>query len=347
MRVLVVKTSSLGDIVHTMPAITDMLAHVPAITCDWLVEESFARLPTLHPALNRIISVALRRWRHAPLSVHTIQEIKNFVKTLNANNYDYIIDFQGLAKSAILAYIARGVRVGLDQYSAREGWVSFSYHRQIAVSKQLHAIQRNRLLAAEALAYPCPKTSPDYGLQVTPIVDARPYLVFIPFTSWPSKHWQLHNWVELIKLAHQHDYATKIVCYNEAERKLASTMLELANAGGSLLSQLDLVAVANWLASAAGIVGVDTGVMHLGAAFAVPTVALYGATSNQLTGILGLRRLNLTSSADCAPCHQRYCRKIGSNGNRTELGCPAMVTPHQVWASLSYILQLNAIKTLP
>src|SRR5215207_9889416 len=113
-HILLVKTSSLGDVVHNFPVVSDIAAALPGARIDWVVEESFAGLPPLHPAVTRVVSIAVRRWRQAWWKRHTRREISAFVDALRAVRYDAIVDTQGLLKSAIVARAARGVRYGLD-----------------------------------------------------------------------------------------------------------------------------------------------------------------------------------------------------------------------------------------
>lgn len=159
MRVLLVKTSSLGDLVHTFPAITDASRALPGLQLDWLVEESFAEVPAWHPAIDQVIPIALRRWRRDWRKAYRSGQIAGFRSRLRERGYDLVIDTQGLLKSALPARWARGPVVGYDRRSAREPLAALFYQRRITVSRGQRAIERTRQLFAEALGYPRPSAS--------------------------------------------------------------------------------------------------------------------------------------------------------------------------------------------
>ena len=132
MKVCVIKTSSMGDVIHTLPALTDAQKAIPSLSIDWVVEENFAEIPRWHSAVNRVIPIALRRWRKSPFSIQTRNEWKNYRTLLQAENYDAVIDAQGLIKSALFAtHFAQGVKHGYDRQSIREPLASFFYDKKI------------------------------------------------------------------------------------------------------------------------------------------------------------------------------------------------------------------------
>ena len=165
MRVLLIKTSSLGDILHVLPALSDAAAAIPGIRFDWVVEEAFAEVPSWHPAVDRVIPVAIRRWRKNGLRALLSGEWGGFRKQLRMEEYDQVLDAQGLIKSALVSWMARGERVGLDADSAREPLASRFYDRSIAVAKGEHAVIRLRRLFAEALGYPMPKSTANSAIR--------------------------------------------------------------------------------------------------------------------------------------------------------------------------------------
>src|SRR5688572_18968850 len=182
MRVLIVKTSSMGDVIHTLPALTDAGQHYPAIQFDWVVEENFQEIPAWHPLVRRVIPVAFRRWRKTFFSRKTWAEWKTYQKILSKEPYDVIIDAQGLVKSAFLTFFAKGERSGLDWQSAREKLASLSYQQKYTVNFYQHAVVRMRQLFAAVLKYPQPTSLPDYGVDRTRFVldkASDPYLIFL------------------------------------------------------------------------------------------------------------------------------------------------------------------------
>jgi len=164
MRVLLIKTSSLGDVLHTLPALTDAAEAIPGIRFDWVVEEAFAEIPEWHPAVGRMIQVAIRRWRKAPLKAILSGEWTTFRRQLRAREYDLVLDAQGLIKSALLSRMAKGRVVGLDKNSAREPLASRFYQQGFPVERGEHAIVRLRKLFAKALDYELPTSALDYGI---------------------------------------------------------------------------------------------------------------------------------------------------------------------------------------
>jgi heptosyltransferase-1 len=330
MRVLVVKTSSLGDVIHTLPALTDAAAACPGLVCDWLVEEPFAEIPAWHPAVERVIPVALRRWRRTPAP----GEIRRFIRQLRQTLYDHVIDAQGLLfKSAPLAALARGPAAGYDFRSVREPLASLCYRRRHRVSRALHAVTRIRRLFALELGYPVPGTFPDYGLRLpAPVRPAleQPYLILLHATTWPSKHWPEPYWAELARLALAAGYRVWLPGHTPGERQAAERIA--ASGGGSLLPRCGLTELAGWLDGAAGVVGVDTGLAHLTAALGTPAVTLYGPTRVELTGALGAGQRNLTADFPCAPCQRRVCRFRGPAPVRP--ACFAQLPPERVWEVL-------------
>jgi heptosyltransferase-1 len=296
MRILLVKTSSLGDVVHNLPVVTDLVRRFPDAAIDWVVEESFAEIPCLHPAVRRVIPVAVRRWRKAPFSARTWREIAAFRRTATADSYDAVLDTQGLVKSALLALQAHGTRIGQAADSAREPLAARFYDRRCSVPRNLHAVERNRLLAAMAFGYAI-DTPPDYGIRAAPLaaqwLPAGDYAILLTATSRADKEWPEADWLALgSALA-----ATGLRCVlpggSPDERARAA---RVANTLGRAVAApaMNLSGLAGLLAGARLVVGVDTGLVHLAAALGRPTLALYCASDPALTGVLaGENAINL------------------------------------------------------
>ena len=298
MRILIVKTSSLGDIVHTLPAVTDAARAVPGLRCDWLVERAFAEIPPWHPAVDRVIQCDLRGWRRNLGQTVFGGDWSRFRGELRQTSYDLVIDAQGLVKSAWLARQARGPLAGPDRVSAREPLAAAMYQRGYAVPKHdaAHAVERSRRLFAQALGYAYADTPPDAGLERARFPDpdpGRPYAVFLHGTTWASKRWPLAQWCELGAWVAQRGLRVVLPWGSEAERSDAQRIAQACN--GLVLPKLGLTALAGWLAHARFCVGVDTGLAHLAAAFGTPQLTLYGPTLPQLTGAVGANQVWLTS----------------------------------------------------
>lgn len=297
MNVLVVKLSSLGDVIHTLPALTDAAAALPGIRFDWVVEEAFAEVPAWHPAVDRVLPVAIRRWRRRPLRDFTGPEWRQARAALRARVYDAVIDAQGLLKSALVTRLARGPRFGPDRRSAREGLASLAYDRGLSIPGDLHAVERTRLLFARALGYPVPTGPPDYGLRGRLQADGGPTprgLLFFHGSARAEKLWPEERWLALSLLASDRDFRVGLPWGSASERERAER-IAAACAAAAVLPPLGLTALAGRLLRARGAVAVDTGLAHLAAALALPAVTLYGPTSPRLVGTLGPNQVHLRS----------------------------------------------------
>lgn len=294
MRILLVKTSSLGDVIHNLPVVSDLQRQHPGARIDWVVEENFLDLPHLHPGVGRVIPVAIRRWRKSLLSAETWREIGMFRQTLQAVDYDHVVDTQGLIKSALVTRLARlsrqGHRCGHDRNSIREPLASFFYGRTFAVARSLHAVERNRTLVAAALGYreALPRLPLDYGIQLAPLADSwlpgSPYVVLLSATSRADKLWPEDHWIQLGQALHARGLRCVLPAGNPAERERAQR-IAAAIPQAVAAPPLGMKDLARLLAGANRVAGLDTGLTHLGAALNRPTVALFTGSDPGLTGV--------------------------------------------------------------
>jgi heptosyltransferase-1 len=285
--VLFVKTSSLGDVIHHMPALTEARKRCPDRRFAWVVEEAMAPLVRLHPAVDAVVPVASRRWRRAFWSPSTWREIRQFRSALRAQYYDTIIDTQGLLRSALIAKAARGRRHGYDVESIRERAASLLYDVRHNVARGQHAVARNRALTGLALGY-APTGRPEFGLDrsilVPPLTER--YAILLHATARPDKEWPPQNWVGLGQFLRARNLRVVLPWGNETERvRSHSIARELDGADVPDLAPLD--AMARLIAGASVVVGVDTGLLHLAAALGVPLVAVFAGSSPELTGPVG------------------------------------------------------------
>jgi heptosyltransferase I len=296
-RILLVKTSSLGDVVHNLPVATDLRAHFPEAQIDWAVEASLAELPALHPAVSQVIGVEPRRWRRSLYSPGTWREIASLRTLLRQHAYDVVIDTQGLLKSALIARLAPGQRYGLDWASAREPLRMF-YHRTFSVSWQLHAVERNRQLAAQALGYSC-STPAQYGAHAAQRASAAPewmpaqasesYAVLLHGTSARTKLWPEHQWIKLGDHLHHKGLTPVLLWGNQAEHERSERIAKMLK-HAVIAPRLSLAAIASLLAGAQAVFGVDTGLTHLAGALGTLTIGIYCATDPAATGLYGSAR---------------------------------------------------------
>ena len=257
MPLLIVKTTSLGDLIHTLPALTDAARARPGLVVDWLAERPFAEIPRWHPAVRTVIASDLRRWRKAPLATLRSGDWARFRAILRASRYDLVLDAQGLVKSAFLASRADGPVAGPDWASAREPLASLFYDRRLPVPAHgsEHAITRTRRLFAAALGYPLPADldqPPDAGLDRTrferPTI-APPYALFLHGTTWPTKRWPLGHWQRLAQWFGERGTTVALPWGSEAERADAEAIAATAP-NATVLPKLGLTAVAGWIAHA-------------------------------------------------------------------------------------------------
>jgi len=304
MRILLVKLSSLGDVVHTLPVVQDILAAMPDAQVDWVVEKAFAPLLAQVQGLQRIIPCELRRWRKSFWTAQTRSEWGAFKADLQSNHYDAVIDLQGLTKSGLVARLARlasnGKRYAIANqtdgsgYEAPTRWVA---DVAIALGPHVHAVQRGRELAARALGYSLPMDVM-YGLNNLSNVPqgqsireqrAPKSIAFVHGTSRPDKEWPLAHWVDLGQRGAASGYHIKLVHGNVKE--LATSQAIAAQLGGNavVLPELALDALTLEMAECSGAIGVDSGVSHIAVALDLPHVQIYNFDTAWRTGPLGCK----------------------------------------------------------
>ena len=288
--VLFIKTSSLGDVVHHMPALTEARARRPNDHFAWVVEEAYVPLVRLHPAVDDVIPVATRRWWGGlnVLAPSTWSERIAFRRRLRAREYAAVIDTQGLFfKSAMIARRARGRSHGYDEQSIKEPAAARLYDVRHHVEWNQHAIARNRELTGLALGY-APQGAPDYGLDAARIAGAKPavrYGVLLHSTAEPDKEWPAENWRSLAA-ALGVDFELLLPWGTPAEQTRAQRIAS-GIARARVPERRPLDEVARLIAGASFVVGVDTGLMHLAAALGVPLVAIFTDSEPGLTGPVG------------------------------------------------------------
>lgn len=281
MRVLIVKMSSMGDVVHAQPVASDLLTRYPGCRIDWVVEQAFAPIVQLNPAVDRVLPIAWRRWRKRLGDRANREALGAFVRGLREIRYDWIIDCQGLIKSASVARLARGEhRLGLDWASAREPLASLGYDRRVNVPRDWHVIRRNRAIPAQGLGYRF-SDLPVAPLRAEPLSgadrqwfgDGLP-VVLVTGASRDPKLWPEASWQALAR--HLQDQGASPVWFwgSPAERERAERLS--AAVGGVVVPDfLDVGRAASVLAASAGVVGLDTGFTHLAAALGRPTVGIF------------------------------------------------------------------------
>lgn len=345
MRVLVVKTSSMGDVIHTLPALSDAAEAIPGITFDWLVEEGFAEIPSWHPAVAEVIPVALRRWRKTPLKSLLGKEWKHCKALLQRHEYDCVIDAQGLLKSAWLAHYVKAPCYGLDRQSIREPLATFFYHHKISVPKNMHAVERIRCLFSQALKYKLPKSKGNYSLDKSAFGSSthrQPYVVFLHGTTRFSKYWPQVYWQMLSEKVSDAGFGILLPWGNEEEKNRAELIAKNC-CRAQVLPRQNLHGLASVLAHAQAVVAVDTGLGHLSAALDIPAISLYGSTSPMLIGAYGRQQLHLNAAQ--MPNNSNTATIESDIVQKIEPKEMAKLTPDIVWCELRKIMSISGSRT--
>jgi heptosyltransferase-1 len=290
-RILLVKTSSLGDVVHNLPVASDIASALPDAEIDWIVEQDFAAIPRLHRSVSRVIPIALRRWRKQWWRRETRREMHAFFSELREVRYDAVLDTQGLLKSALVTWAAKGPRYGLDWRSSREPLGVF-YDQTFRVAWKRQAVERNRALAGQALRY-MPNGHVHYGISTvatrSPLTQADRYAVLIHVTSAPRKLWPEERWVAVGRALSDAGLIS-VLPWGSALEHERSVRLSQSIKGSVIPAAMDLSELAANLQQAHCAIGVDTGLTHLAGALGVPTIGIYTVTDPELTGLYGCSR---------------------------------------------------------
>jgi len=282
MNILLVRVSSLGDVLHNMPIVADIRRHFPHANIDWVVEEGYVSLVRLNPQVRNIIPFALRRWRKSLGNKATRAEIGQFFRTLRSVEYDYVFDTQGLLKTGIIMGAARGrFKVGLANGSEGSGYEGISriFHtKSIPLDPRTHAVARGRLVVGAALGYAA-DTPADFGLpDVSPSdprpewMPAGPYAVYFHGTARDAKKWAPANWIELGRALAP---MTILLPWGSPKEKAEAETLAASLPNARVLPKLSMADAVLLARHAALAIGVDTGLTHIAAAFSRPVVEIY------------------------------------------------------------------------
>ena len=350
MRVLIVKVSSLGDIIHTLPAVTDASRANRNLVFDWVVEEAFTEVPGWHPAVENVIPVSIRRWRRHWIKSYLRGEIASFKDDLQKVHYDMVIDAQGLIKSGIVSRMSKGITVGLSNRTIREPLATLFYNKVYSVPWTEHAVERVRELFSRALQYKYDGNRVDYGIDtsrlgLSPHEPKLKQLMFLHGTTWKTKNWPSNYWCELAKLATTAGYRVLLPWGDEIEKQRAE-LIKNGNSDVEVLPKQSLTGLAQHIARSTGVIAVDTGLGHLAASLSVPTLSMYGPTDPGLSGTYGEHQLHLNSNLNCAPCIKRDCTYSGPGVTDEYKGQPFLVfppcfstlRPETVWHNFSQLI---------
>ena len=296
MRVLIVKVSSLGDIIHTLPAVTDAKRAYPNLVFDWVVEENFTEVPAWHPAVDRVIPVAIRRWRKSLMKTFLTREFRTFKRALQGTRYDLVIDAQGLIKSGIISRMSRGLTIGLSNRTVREPLAALFYNKAYSVPWTEHAVDRVRQLFSRALQYQYDTDLISYGIDRAKLKTKTENVpgntvVFLHGTTRVNKYWPKEKWRDLANLATEYGYDV-VLPWGTLEEKKRAEFIGEGNLNVKILGKKSLSDLAVVIIKSKGVIAVDTGLGHLAAALSKSTVSLYGPTNPALCGTYGRNQVH-------------------------------------------------------
>jgi heptosyltransferase-1 len=342
MRILIAKLSSFGDVIHTLPALTDLKAARPEIEVDWLVEEAYAPLVRRHPGVAQVHEVALRRLRWPPTHWPAlVAHRRRLREALRGRRYDLVLDVQGLMKSALLSRLAAAPIVGFHGESCREPAAARLYHRRLRLGGHPHIVEQLRRFFAEAIGYALPRGQGKAGLARPagrPEVTLPPhYGLLVHGAAWQTKLWPEERWRNLLHRLCATGRSVVLPWGNVDERQRATRLAEGIAGAFPLSRKLDGEAVSELVAGADFAVGVDTGLMHLAAVFDVPGVTLFGPTDADYAMPYGAHQRGVRSDHLDAPCQQVRCTRQ-PHGQC----CMREVDADEVWAAVSTMLSEQA-----
>jgi heptosyltransferase I len=343
MKILIVKMSSMGDIFHTFPAISDLKTQFPQASIHWVVEEGFKEIVDWHPGVDKVIPISLRRWLKARNGT-AWRAFKQWKTALQQEQYDYIVDAQGLLKSAFIAQCAHGKAVhGFHRRCSREAISHWFYDKRYHISKDKHAVERTRQLFGSLFNY-TPNKALNFGINqnFTHVIDNPRKLIFIIGTSWVTKLWATPHWQQLATMALTAGFEVEIIWGSQQEQDIAQSIIDQCPGATRPRERMSITDIAEKLVSAAGVVGLDTGFSHLAGALEIPTIAIYGPTSPIKVGLIGEHTLNLhiTPALECMPCHKRHCKYLPENSSDTP-ECMRSISAQTVWQQLQVKIQQN------
>ena len=291
MKILVIKSSSMGDIIHALPVASDIAEHVPGACVDWVVEESFRDIPTFSPYVSSAVVTAFRRWRKHPFSSETRAEVARLKDRLRSGRYDIVLDIQGLARTGLVVHWAGAPRAaGFSFSTVREQPAALFYTPSLrfALDEDMGAVSRYRALAGLALGYK-PEGLPRFGLRATrpnPVSVGSPYAALAVNTSRDSKLWPEDRWVRLMEDLKGMGLRSVLFWWSDSEKARVERLASRTDAAvvAPRMGYADIAAV---LAGAEIVVGADTGIAHMGAALGRPTVGIYVQSNPERTPIVG------------------------------------------------------------
>lgn len=310
-KILIIKPSSLGDIVHSLPFLNSIRSCYPKAEIHWVVAKGFEGLLEGHPMIDKIIVINKDMWKKISHTGKTLKEVGQLMKSLSNEKYDLVIDLQGLLRSGIITLATRApVRVGFSE--AREGSRLF-YNRKIKGGKDIHAVDRYMKVAGslkcdtENIIFPFPLMKNNLNEIRNFKASFKDYCVIVPGARWDTKIWNAHNFGKLTSLLS----VKSVVVGSRGDTGIAERVVaESEGKAVSIAGKTSLRELIELMRSAKFVVSNDSGPMHIAAGFKVPVVAIFGPTSPIRTGPYGKGHIIVNSGAECAPCFKKNCKSM-------------------------------------
>jgi heptosyltransferase I len=299
LNILIVKLSSLGDVVHTLPAVQDIRRALPRAHIDWVVEPGFAALVARCEGVRRVIPCAMRLWRKHWMRASTRAAWQSFNVELGQVQYDAVIDCQGLTKSAIVARCAQLTKTGKryalanrtdgSSYEAPTRWLT---DVAVSIPARTPAVQRTRLLCAQALGYAAPQDAARFGLLAPSnrAQAAHKTIAFIHGTSRADKCWSEAHWVQLGKKLDAQGFHVALLHGSEEEEQRSQRIAKALGSSAQVWPRMPLDALTDAFAGCAGAIGIDSGLSHIAVALDLPHVQIYNFDTAWRTGPMDLSR---------------------------------------------------------
>lgn len=345
MRILIIKTSALGDIIHALPVLDYLHQVAPGVHIDWVVEEAFLELLSGNPLLDRLITVSFKRWRKSPVASRTLREVGAFRKSLQEREYDLVFDIQGNFKSGLICWLANSKRkIGFSRDNVQEQLNALFTDQKVALlPDDRHAtIRYLRIVSAPFKIDPAGLTlttdihtahDDEAAGQIVSQTGSGPVLLFHTGTTWQTKLWHEAGWISLARnLLTRYPAATILLSWgNEPERETAIRIAQQAGRRVQVLERLPLKRFAALLKRVDVVVGGDTGPVHLAAVVGTATVSFYRCTDGSLNGPKGERHVIVQSPLACTKCLKKTCERNEE--------CIGSITPEAIAAGVEHVLR--------
>ena len=296
MKVLIIKLTSMGDLMHALPALTEAQQNIKNISFDWVVDKAFSSVPSWHPSVNKIITTDHRTWRKQFFSSESRDALRKVRNEINNTQYDFVIDMQNNLKSAFISFLCKQEITGMDARSSREYPAHWAYSTKVNIEKSLHAVVRQKQILSSCLNYET-STQVNYGISKTNFIKPenelpKKYMVLVQNASWPSKQWSMQNWKGLVRHISNQGINILLPSGNETEILRAKEIASVSEKAEAL-EIMPLNEVAYVIDNADYCVCSDTGLAHLSAVVGTPSLTLYGPTDTSLIGTIGIDQSHL------------------------------------------------------